>query len=487
MVPNAAGAVCPGCETRDARIAALEARVVALERQLADALARLNQTSRTSHRPPSSDPPGTVRPPKPPTGRAPGGQPGPVKHDRPLAPPEDVSEFVVVKPPACGDCGAPLRGADPMPVRHQVAELPEIHPTIIEYLLHALRCRDCGAVTRATVPTGVPRGAFGPRLVALVALLTGAYHVSKRGVVALLADVLHLDLSLGAVAACEQQASAALASPAAEAHAYVQAQPAVGADETGWRERRRRAWLWVATTARVTAFRLAPWRSEAIARELLGSAFRGVLGSDRWAAYRWLPLRRRQLCWAHLTRDFAAMGEAPGRAGRVGARLTAARDRLFAWWGRFREGALTRRTLQTYLGRLRPEVGAALRAGMRSGHAKTAGMCREILKEEPALWTFARVPGVEPTNNASERALRPAVLWRKQSFGTHSAAGSRFVERVMTAVTTLRLQGRHVLGYLEARFPRHEVIVVDDGSADATSKVAAAAAAGRANFRVLRR
>lgn len=440
------GEATPACS----RCAALEARVAVLERQLGEALARLKQTSRNSHRPPSTDPPGTARPPKPPTGRAPGGQPGHEKHDRPLAPREDVSEFVVVKPPACGDCGAPLRGADPAPVRHQVAELPEIRPTIIEYLLHALRCRRCGVVTRATLPAGVPRGAFGPRLVALVALLTGAYHVGKRGVVALLADVLHLDLSLGAITACEQQASAALEEPAAEAHAYVQAQPAVGADETGWRQHRQRAWLWVATTVRVAVFLLRRWRGEVVARELLGPVFGGVLGSDRWAAYRWLPLRRRQLCWAHLTRDFEGMSEAPGRAGRVGARLTAARDRLFAWWGRFREGALTRRTLQTYVGRLRRDVGAALRAGTRCGHAKTAGMCREILKEEPALWTFARVPGVEPTNNAPERALRPAVCWRKQSFGTHSAAGSRFVERVLTTVTTLRLQGRHVLGYLTA-------------------------------------
>ena len=453
MVPHAAGDVCTGCESRDARIAALERRLVELDARLAaaearnaDLTARLNRTSRNSHRPPSSDPPGTPRPPKPPTGRAPGGQPGHEKHERPLAPPEDVSECFILKPPACGDCGAPLRGTDPAPLRHQVADVPEIRPTILEYVRHALRCRRCGAVTRAPLPAGVPRGAFGPRLVALVALLTGAYHVGKRGVVALLGDVLHVDVSLGAVAACEQQASAALAGPAAEAHAYVQAQPAAGADE----QRRARAWLWVATTVLVAVFLIRRWRNAAVARELLGAAYAGVLGSDRWAAYGWLPLRRRQLCWAHLTRDFEAMAEAGGRAGRVGARLTAARDRLFAWWGHFREGALTRRTLQTYLGRLRPDVSAALRAGTRCGHAKTAGMCRAILKEEAALWTFARVPGVEPTNNRSERALRPAVLWRKQSFGTHSPAGSRFVERILTAVTTLRLQRRHVLGYLTA-------------------------------------
>lgn len=441
---------CSNCAVLERRLAAQDREIAALKAQVADLVARLNRTSRNSHRPPSTDPPGTVRPPKPPTGRAPGGQPGHPKHDRPLAPPDQVSEFVVVKPPACGDCGAGLRGADPTPARHQVTDVPEVQPHIVEYHLHALPCRRCGAVTRAALPTGVPRGAFGPRLVAFIALLTGAYHVSKRGVVALLADAFRLDLSPGAVAACEQQASAALAPPAAAVHAYVQAQPAVGADETGWREGRRRAWLWVATAALAAVFLIRPWRNTAVARELLGAGFAGVLGTDRWAAYRWVDLRRRQLCWAHLTRDFEAIAEVGGRAGRVGVRLGAARDRLFAWWGRFREGALTRRTFQTYVGRIRPAVGAALRAGLRSGHAKTVGMCREILKEEPALWTFARVPGVEPTNNAPERALRPAVLWRKQSFGTHSAAGSRFVERVLTAVTTLRLQRRHVLGYLTA-------------------------------------
>ncbi len=440
------GDTTPGC----ANCAALARELAALRAEVADLRARLNQSSRNSHRPPSTDPPGTPRPRKPPTGRAPGGQPGHEKHDRPLAPPEDVSEFVVLKPPACGDCGAALRGDDPAPVRHQVAELPEVKPWIVEYLLHALRCRRCGAVTRAALPAGAPRGAFGPRLVALIALLTGAYHCSKRNVVALLGDLFRLTVSPGAVAGCEQQASAALAAPAATVHAYVQAQPAVGADETGWREGRRRAWLWVATVGLAAVFLIRRWRNEAVARELLGDAFAGVLGTDRWAAYRWVDLRRRQLCWAHLTRDFEAMQEAGGRAGRVGARLLAARHQLFTWWHRVRAGTLTRRSFQTYVGRLRPEVGAALCAGTRSGHAKTAGMCREILKEEPALWTFVRVPGVEPTNNSSERALRPAVLWRKRSFGTHSTAGSRFVERVLTAVTTLRLQGRHVLGYLTA-------------------------------------
>lgn len=450
MVAQASGPGCARCVALEARVAAQDREIAALRAQVADLVARLNQTSRNSHRPPSTDPPGTTRPRKPPTGRAAGGQPGHEKHDRPLAPPEDVSDFVVVKPPACGDCGAALHGDDPAPLRHQVADVPDVKPTVIEYLLHALRCRRCGTVTRATLPAGVPRGAFGPHLVGLIALLTGAYHCSKRNVVALLADLFHLDLSPGAVAGCEQQASAALAAPAAAVHAYVQAQPAVGADETGWREGRRRAWLWVATVALAAVFLIRRWRNTAVARELLGDAFPGVRGTDRWAAYAWVDLARRQLCWAHLTRDYEAMIEAGGRAKRAGRRLLAARHQLFTWWHRVRDGTLTRRSFQTYVSRLRPEVGAALRAGTRSGHAKTAGMCRAILAEEAALWTFVRVPGVEPTNNQSERALRPAVLWRKGSFGTHSAAGSRFAERVLTTVTTLRLQGRHVLGYLTA-------------------------------------
>lgn len=417
-----------------------------LARRVAALEARLGQTSQNSSRPPSSDPPATPRPRRPPSGRSPGGQPGHAGRTRPLVPVAQVQAVVPVKPTHCAACGGRLRGADPTPLRHQVTEVPPVTPHITEYQLHALPCC-CGAVTRAPLPPGVPAGAFGPRGQALVALCTGLYHLSRRTTAGLLHDVFGVDLALGSVTACEQAVSAALAAPVAAAHAYVQRQAVAGADETGWREGRQRAWLWVAVTAWVTVFVVHARRGTVAAQALLG-CFPGILGSDRWKAYCAWPLRRRQLCWAHLRRHFVAFAEVPGAAGRLGQALFAETHQLFAWWHRVRDGTLAWSSFRAYMGPLRRRVEALLRQGSRCRHVPTAATCREILALAPALWTFVRVAGVEPTNNAAERALRAGVLWRKNSFGSHSAAGNRFVERMLTVAATLKQQHRNVVEYI---------------------------------------
>ena len=442
--PEEACGGCRCCKALGARIAALEQLVAALQQQL-------GQHSRNSHRPPSSDPPSApARKAKKPTGRKPGGQPGHERHVRPLVPVDQVADRQVVRPDRCDGCGGRLRGSDPDPLRHQVTDLPPVEPVVVEYQLHALTCR-CGTTTRAALPPGVPTGAFGPRVQAMAGLCSGAYHLSKRAIEAIFADCFGLDLALGTVSKLEQATSQALAAPVAEAHAAVQAADVINADETSWRQARQKAWLWVAATTTLAVFLIRRYRNAASAKALLGRAFGGLLGSDRWSSYRWMPLRRRQLCWAHLKRDFQKMVDAGGEAARVGRALLRCEHQLFAWWHRIRDGTLRRSSFRTYVSqKLRRRMGRLLRRGARCDHGKTAGMCREILVEEEALWTFVRVPGVEPTNNAAERALRPAVLWRKSSFGTHSAAGSVFVERMLTTVTSLRLQGRHVLDYLTA-------------------------------------
>ena len=422
------------------------AALLALARRVATLEARLGQTSQNSSRPPSSDPPAVPRLRRPPSGRRPGGQPGHPGRTRPLVPVDQVQAVHPVKPSHCGRCGAPLRGADPTPLRHQVTEVPPVAPHITEYQLHTLVCR-CGAPTRAALPPGVPPGAFGPRLQALVAVCTGLYRLSRRTTVGLVADCFGVELALGSVTACEQAVSAALAAPVAAAHAHVQRQPVAHVDETGWREGRRRAWLWVAATATVTVFLVHARRGAVAAQALLGR-FAGIRVTDRWTAYLAWPLRSRQLCWAHLRRHFVAFAETPGGAGRLGEALLAETAQLFAWWHRVRDGTLARSSFRTYLGPLRQRVEALLRQGTRCPHPKTAAMCREILALAPALWTFVRVAGVEPTNNAAERALRPGVLWRKGSFGSHSAAGSRFAERIMTVAATLTQQRRNVVRYV---------------------------------------
>ena len=443
--------------TLEARVGALEETVESLKATIQQVEATVNrlreqlqQNSRTSSRPPSSDPPQAVdqRPRREPSGRRPGGQLGHEGQTRALLPVEEVDVVIPVKPERCPRCQHLLPGEDPQPQRHQVTEIPPRKPAVTEYQLHRLVCPICGAVTRAELPAGVPVGGFGPRVQAITALCTGAYHLSKRATQGVLEDLFGVSMGLGTIANLEQATAQVLAAPVAEALAYVQAQPSAYLDETGWRERRQRAWLWAAVTAGVTVFVIRLSRGGKVAQELLGERFWGYLVTDRWSAYAWYPTWRRQVCWAHLLRDIEAMMARGGRSRDIGEALQAQARQMFHWWHRVRDGTLAPASFASYMRPVRREVERLLEVGQSCGVPKTEGTCREILKLRQALWTFVRHPEVEPTNNAAERAIRPGVLWRKGSFGTQSADGSRFVEAMMTMVATLKQQHRHVLNYL---------------------------------------
>jgi transposase len=435
-----------------AYIRALEARVAALETMVQELREQLQQNSRTSSRPPSSDPPQALgqRPRREPSGRRPGGQPGHEGQTRARLPVEAVDVVIPVKPARCPRCQHALQGEDPRPQRHQVTEIPPIKPVVTEYRLHRLVCPACGEAIRAELPAGVPGGGFGPRVQAITALCTGAYHLSKRTTQNAMEDLFGVVIGLGTVANLEQATTQAVAGPVAEARAYVQAQPVAYADETGWREGRQRAWLWTVVTTGGTVFAVRLSRSGKVARELLGERFWGWLVTDRWSGYSWYPPWRRQLCWAHLLRDIDAMIERGGRSRKIGEALRGHAHQMFHDWHRVRDGTLAHASFAYYMRPIRREVERLLDAGQTCGVPKTEGTCRDLLKRRQALWTFVRHAEVEPTNNAAERAIRPGVLWRKGSFGTHSPEGSRFVEAMMTVVATLKQQHRHVLDYLTA-------------------------------------
>jgi transposase len=434
------------------RVAALEAIVLRLEATVQHLTERLQQDSRTSSRPPSSDPPQAAgkRPRRGPSGRRPGGQPGHEGQARALVPVEEVDVVISVKPERCPRCQHPLHGEDLQPQRHHVTEIPPVRPVITEYQLHHLVCPVCGEATRAELPAGVPTGGFGPRVRAITALCTGAYHLSKRATQSVMEDLFGLSMSLGTITHLEQATVQAVAEPVAEARAYVQQQPAAYLDETGWREGQQRAWLWTAVTAGVTVFVVRLSRGGKVAQELLGERFWGWLVTDRWSAYNWYPTWRRQVCWAHLLRDIAAMTERGGPSQALGEALQVQVYQMFHWWHRVRDGTLAHASFASYMRPIRREIERLLEAGQVCGVPKTEGTCREILKRRQALWTFVRHEGVEPTNNVAERAIRPGVLWRKGSFGTHSPEGSRFVEAIMTVVATLKQQHRNVLDYVTA-------------------------------------
>jgi transposase len=436
--------------TLELRLSALAASVQALREQNGTLQERLDQTSRNSSRPPSSDPPQSPRSRRPRSGRRRGGQPGHAGHTRTLVPVEEVDEVVVLKPDRCSGCQAPLWGDDPLPFRHQVIEIPPIQPVVTEYQWHHLVCPTCGERTRTPWPKGVPSGTYGPRVHAMVALCSGSYRLSKRTTEQVMADVFRVPMSVGTISQSEKVTTEVLAEPVEEARAYVPAQPVAHLDETSWREGNKRAWLWVAVTSLVTVFAVRLSRSGQVARELLGKEFSGILVTDRYSAYNWYPVRWRQLCWSHLLRDFEAIRGRGGLCEEIGDALLGQAHQMFAWWHRVREGTLKRSTFRSYMTPLRREVERLLEAGSQCGVAKTEGTCREILKRREALWTFVQVEGVEPTNNTAERSIRPGVQWRKGSFGTQSAAGSHFVESMMTVVATLKQQNRNVLDYLIA-------------------------------------
>ncbi len=423
---------------------AVQAYVRCLEARLADLEARLNQDSSNSSKPPSSDPPhAKPAPPKTPSGKRKGGQPGHPKRTRPDLPPDTIIEL---RAGTCNRCSHSLAGDDPEPLRHQVVEIPPVRPHVIEYRRHRLACPQCGAVTCPTLPADA-RGGYGPRVQAVCALLSGAYRVGKRGVARLCGDLFGVPISPAAVCDLQHKTAAVLEPVVREAHAHIAGHPA-NVDETGWREGGKRGWLWVAVTASVTVFLIRLSRARAVLADLIPGK-PGVLTTDRYPAYDHLPADERQICWAHLRRDFQAMIDRQNAGSAVGEDLLMYADILLAQWKRVRDGTLTRRGFrQSYLGWIRADVLTLLGRGAACRCAVTAGACRELLAVEPALYTFARVTDVEPTNNAAERALRHAVCWRKTSYGTDSATGSRFVERVLTAVASCRQQSRDVLEFL---------------------------------------
>jgi transposase len=414
--------------------------------------AKLAETSRNSSKPPSSDPPSAPPPPPRPTrGRPRGAQPGHADQHRPLLPPDQVDQIVALHPRRCPACqtrlARDLPDAQP-PHRHQVIELVPRLVRVTEYQQHLVDCPGCGAFLIAPLPPDLPPGLCGPRLTALVGLLHGRYRLSVRETTDVLATVVGVDLSPGAVVTSCTRVSTALAPVDAAIHDHLTTQDTLWVDETGWREEHRSAWLWVAVSPQATCFRIDHRRNRAVLRNLLGAGFRGIVHSDRGSAYHLLPADQRQLCWAHLVRNFQGLiDQRHAESVRVVGMQNLAYTALAAWrWAR--NGVFDQVALQQALLPVRLALHERLLAGRSSPWERLRVVCHDLLSHWDALWTFSRVEGVEPTNNVAERALRPAVVWRKTCFGTQSALGSRFVERLFSVVATARQQGRDLFAFL---------------------------------------
>jgi transposase len=452
--------LCPGCQERDARIAALERQVAELKATVRDLSARLGTNATNSGTPPSANPPGAPKPvTKTRTGKRPGGQPGHPPRLKRRLPPERLHKVIPFVPSHCDRCHEPLPPQaapdDPAPTWHQVAELPKLAALVTEYQGHYRTCPCCGQLNHAPIPADLKAHSVGPRLAATLGYLAGSHRASSRGLEEISADVFDVPIALGTVANLRTEVSEALAPAHAEAVQVVRDAAVKNVDETSWKRAGRLCWLWVAATTTVAAFLIHAKRGWKALGALLGEKVKGFVCSDRWSAYARLSPFCRQICWAHLKRDFQKLIDRGGPAARLGQKLQGLAERVFTEWHLFRGGGCDRQQLQVRLDSPARAFERLLKAGRRCTDSKAATFCRNVLELLPAVWRFVVSEGVEPTNNHAERVLRRGVLWRKNAFGSHSEAGCRFVERMLTVVQTRRLQGRSVLGYLYEALVAH--------------------------------
>lgn len=418
------------------QILTLQARVVALE-------AQLNQNSTNSSKPPSTDGPHVKpAPPKTPSGKKRGGQPGHKKHERVILPPDETVEH---RPEVCQHCHTKLTGDDPEPEIHQIVDLPVKMRHVTHHRQHTLKCPCCSLHTTAPTPEVE---AFGTKMQATVAYLSGVGRMSKRSICAFFFDVCGAPISLGAVSDLEAKTSKTLEPIHDEALKFTQERDA-NVDETGWKEGKNKACLWAAVTLSVIVFLIRLKRNRESFDDLRNNA-KTIHTTDRYSVYDHLDPARRQVCWAHLRRDFQAMIDRENAGSKIGEGLLDESNVLFEHWQKVRDGTRTRGWYERVIvGTIRGEVRTLLERGSRCVCAKTAATCRELLAVEVSLWTFASADGIEPTNNAAERAVRHGVCWRKTSHGTQSERGSRFVERILTVVATCRQQSRSVMSFLQ--------------------------------------
>lgn len=444
------------CERADR----LEKEKAGLEARIRDLEARLATDSTNSSKPPSSDPPHTKRyrrrakkKEKKRGGAKRGARPGHEGRGRALAPPERVDAVVDHRPEACRHCGHALAGRADVgtPGRWQLVELPPMRAHITEHRTYARSCPDCGLRTRAPLPTEIRTSHFGPRLAAFATLLMSRFRLSRRKASEFLGELLDVaPPSPGTTQAFVHEASAALLPAYREVRTAVRASEVCGADETAWTLRGESRWLWAAVTGRAAFFRIGRRRSARQRELLLGRRYAGILTTDRWRAYDAHPPERRQLCWAHLKRNFQQLVERGGAAASTGRWGVAECGRLFGAWQHFAAGDIDRTGLLKALRPIRARFRRLLRCAEASEDRKARAIGRDLTRLWPALWTFLRHAGVEPTNNRTERALRDPVIGRKLSFGSQSGPGLRATERLLTFTHTCRTQGKNLLDHLTA-------------------------------------
>jgi transposase len=433
-------ATLPECH---AVIEALALEVGQLREKMAWLQERLKVDSRNSSKPPSSDGPGSgSRAQRRASQRKRGAQKGHAGAYRALLPEAEVDGVHDCAPVEVCECGGPVAVLG-KPVRHQVFDIPPVRPEVQEYRLYSGVCARCGRGHRAALPPGVPSGQIGPRALALVGVLGTRFHLTQFKIRDLLAQMMGLDFSVGAISQAHGKVAAALQAPVAEAAATLADAAVLHMDETRYPREGSANWVWAAIQPTLAVFSILPSRARYVVLDLIGAKPQGVVVSDRYAVYAHIDAGRRQVCWAHLIRDFTRIAQRTGRPGRIGRRLLGLGYVMFRWRER---GKTTAEQFEPLVRRVR----RALEQGAAQSHcSRTANTCGNLLKLWPALWGFITHPGVEPTNNAAEQALRGIVLKRKISGPTRSRRGDEFIACGFSVHETCRRQGLDLWAYLQ--------------------------------------
>jgi transposase len=441
---------CPSCRDLAAKIAEIVRVCEGQQREIEELKARLGRNSGNSSKPPSSDGPWSKRRKRrrPSSGKKQGGQPGHPGKTRELVDEDEVDDVVDHEPKECSQCGCRDLLADgPAPRRHQVVEIPPLVATITEHRLHRRICASCGEEIVAALPPDVPRSAFGPRLQALTATLVAGYRLSRSETSRLLSEAFGVSMSVGSVSAIEHRMSRALEPAFEEALQALRTSALTHVDETPWKKRGILHWLWTGVGEGVTVHRIDRRRNREALTRLLGTDYDGIRVTDRLASYDKIPAKQRQLCWAHLERDFRGFAQGPrkGRAfGKVGVDIAQALMRCVRHHRQHGDRARFEEEVRPHLG----DLIELLVDGACSEIPKVSGFAAHLLARSDSLWTFVDHEGVPPTNNAAERSIRKAVLWRKNCFGSQSDRGLRFAERMLTVIATKRRRAEAVLDYL---------------------------------------
>lgn len=447
-------------DAAEARANAAEARVAALEKQVAELLEKLKRNSKNSNKPPSTESPAErlqrrardqareKQRKRTEAKKKRGGQPGHDGAQRALVPAEQVDDVVDHRPLECENCWSALPTIDDKQAqRSQTWELPPIRPEVIEHRFHAVTCPCCAHTTAAPF---LPPPVFGPRVHAIVATLTGSYHLSRRKTASLLSSMLGLTMSLGAVSDIEARVSKSLEAAVEEAWERVSGDKVKHSDGTSWYQCGVLVALWTIATATATVFKIVATGDSKTLKLLLGDS--GTLVSDRASALKFWAMHRRQICWAHLLRKFICFSERSGKSKTIGTDLLDYVKLMFDYWHQVKQGTLTRERFRQLMVPIRFAVEDLLQKGVNAKVAGLSGSCEDILQHRAALWTFVERDDVEPTNNHGERELRTFVQWRKTSLGTQSERGNHFAERMMTVAHTAKKQGKNVFDFVTATY-----------------------------------